>query len=167
MPLRVHTKFYPWTGSAENRTHMISDSAHATWMLGQFQFRAYQYLHVELNEPYNSGWMNYFEMQGYLYGSGVGFGAYGYYPYGSSGGPINQKYATINNSGANTGSGAAPRCDYIWVTGNNKVWLRFNRGSTGYTEGQIDITYSAHGNITTYGWTVSQWTLNNSSSCPW
>ena len=56
--------------------------------------------------------------------------------------------------------------DNIGVTGNNKVWLRFNRNNTGYTEGGITIFFSENDPPNTRRHYVSQKALNNSSSSP-
>ena len=52
------------------------------------------------------------------------------------------------------------------ITSNNKIWYRFDRGSTGYTEGGLVIFASENDPPNFRRHSVTQRTLNNNSSCP-
>ena len=159
MPIKLQTSRYAQSGSPSNEFDVHDPKP--MYMLGNFVFRAYKYLHIELNEAYDAGTMRYLEYYGYMYGNGVVFGCAGYYPYGPSGGPI-----AIHKNHLGAGSINNYALDNIGVTGNNKTWLRFDRNNTGYTEGGI-IIFMSEQNPTNYRrHSVSQRTLNNSSSSP-
>lgn len=159
MPIKLQTTRYNYSGGPSNEFDVHDPKP--MYMLGNFQFRTYRYLHIELNEPYNSAVMNYMEYSGYMYNDGVVFGCAGWYNYGPSGGPIQIKY---NKFGAgNIGSYGLTN---IGITSNNKTWLRFDRNNTGYTEGGIIIFMSEQNPPNFRRRSVSQRTLNNSSSSP-
>ena len=159
MPIKLQTTKFTWTGGTSNQFDVHDPKP--MYMLGNFTFRAYQYLHIELNETHDAGTMRYLEYHGYMYGDGVIFGCAGYYPYGPSGGPI-----AIHKNKFGAGNINSYALDNIGVTGNNKVWLRFNRNNSGYTEGGITIFFSENDPPNTRRHSVSQKALNNSSSSP-
>lgn len=112
--------------------------------LGRFQLRGYtaggqpggQYLHIKTNIPCTS-YMTFWRAEGYLYGNGNIFARGGAYPY--NGTVIN---TFINNSGNSL-------FDAFYASsegggGNNRLCLRFNRQSTGYSEGRFDLWISGH-----------------------
>ena len=159
MPIKLQTSRYGETGNPSNQFDVHDPKP--MYMLANFTFRGYRYLHIELSEAYDSGVMNYMEYSGYMYGDGVFFGCAGWYPYAPSGGPI-----SIHKTHFGAGNISSNGLSNIGVTGNNKVWLRFDRNNTGYTEGGI-IIFMSEQNPTNYRrHSVAQRTLNNSSSCP-
>ena len=160
MPIRLTTSRYGQSGSPTNQYDVHDPKP--MYMIGNFTFRAYRYLHLELNEAYNAGTMNYIEYHGYIYSSGIVFGNAGYYPYGPSNGPI-AIYKNYFGAGGISSGGAL---NNIGVTSNNKIWYRFDRGSTGYTEGGLVIFASENDPPNFRRHSVTQRTLNNNSSCP-
>ena len=72
MPIKLQTTKFTWTGGTSNQFDVHDPKP--MYMLGNFTFRAYQYLHIELNETYDAGTMRYLEYHGYMYGDGVVFG---------------------------------------------------------------------------------------------
>ena len=159
MAIKLQTPRYAQSGTPSNQFDVHDPKP--MYMLGNFTFRAYRFLHIELNEAYNSGVMNYMEYSGYMYGDGVFFGCAGWYPYGPAGGPI-----SIHKNDFGAGNIASNGLTNIGVTGNNKTWLRFDRNNTGYTEGGIIIFMSEQDPPNYRRHSVSQTTLNNSSSSP-
>jgi hypothetical protein len=127
--------------------------------VGRFQFRGFtaggqlggQYLHIKFNQPMSSNMM-FFRAEGYLYGSRNIWARAGCYPYGPSNSILN---IHINNSGFST-------LEAMYRSSDNFLVLRFNRQSTGYSEGVFDLWVSGHGNssyagidITAVGYTDS------------
>ena len=92
MAIKLQTPRYAQSGTTSNQFDVHDPKP--MYMLGNFTFRAYRFLHIELNEAYNSGVMNYMEYSGYMYGDGVFFGCAGWYPYGPS--EAQYQYTIIN-----------------------------------------------------------------------
>ena len=61
MAIKLQTSKYGQSGSPSNQFDVHDPKP--MYMLGNFTFRAYRYLHIELNEAYDSGVMNYMEQR--------------------------------------------------------------------------------------------------------
>ena len=105
------------------------------WMLiGNFQFRSRRYLHVKIDRVSNSsGPMEQVWAQGYLYNQGVFDAHVGWYSY--TGNPIN--IHTRNNC---TSGGIG-----LYQSSDNKIVIRCDRGTTGYTEGEVSLCWRMNG----------------------
>jgi hypothetical protein len=110
--------------------------------IGRFQFRGFtaggqlggQYLHIKFNQPMSSNMM-FFRAEGYLYNNRNIWARAGCYPYGPSNSILN---IHINNSGFST-------LEAMYRSSDGFLVLRFNRNSTGYSEGVFDLWLSGHG----------------------
>ena len=102
-------------------------------MIGAFQFRSGQYLHVKLDRVANaSGPMEQVWAQGYLYNQGVFDAHVGWYSYTNN--PIN---IHIRNNCTSGGIG-------LYQSSDNKIVIRCDRGTTGYTEGEVTLCWRTH-----------------------
>lgn len=110
--------------------------------LGKFQLRGYtaggqlggQYLHVKINQTMSSNMM-FMRAEGYLYNNANIWARAGCYPYAPSDSILN---IHINNSGSST-------LDAIYRATDGYMVVRFNRNSTGYSEGVFDFWMAGHG----------------------
>jgi len=144
------TKTYRSSGGASSNDSYISEYV-AGKHLGRMQFRAYQYLHVKTNIPCQS-YMLFFTATGYIYGNGNIHSTIGCYPYNN----------TIINIFANNNANAS--IDTAYASSDYYCCLRFNRGSTGYTEGVFDLILSGHNKSDYESFGITNWTLTNSAS---
>lgn len=120
---------------ANNHASGTSSVNESPWIIiGAFQFRSGQYLHVKLDRVSNSsGPMEQVWAQGYLYNQGVFDAHVGWYSY--TGGPINIHVRNNCTSGGIT----------IYQSSDNKIVVRCDRGTTGYTEGEVTLCWRTHG----------------------
>lgn len=99
-------------------------------MIGTFTFRDQQYLHVKIDRIANSsGPMEQVWAQGYLYNQGVFDAHLGWYSYTNN--PI-AIHARNNCTSGGIG---------LYKSSDNKIVIRCDRGSTGYTEGEVTLCW--------------------------
>ena len=111
--------------------------------LGRFELRGYtagnqaggRYLHVKVNQPMSSNMM-FWRAEGYLYNRGNIWARAGCYPYAPSNSILS---LYINNSANSTIS-------TMYRASDGYLVIRFDRNSTGYSEGRFDLWLSGHGN---------------------
>lgn len=134
---------------SRNTAQSYNSNMYGLWPqkhLGRFELRGYlnpgagidqpgQYLHVKLNQPMSSNMM-FIRAEGYLYGTRNIWSRAGCYPYAPTNSVLN---IHINNSGYST-------IDTIYRASDGYMVIRFNRQSTGYSEGRFDLWLSGHGN---------------------
>jgi hypothetical protein len=121
--------------------------------LGRMNFRAFQYLHIKTNIPMGAH-MLFFTASGYMYNNGNIFGVLGCYPFTNVDGILN---IFVNNLGGTT-------IETAYKSTDNFTCLRFNRGSTEYTEGRFDLLLSGHSNANYEPFVITNWTLTNTAS---
>ena len=145
-----------YANPAASDAHPINESP---WMMiGTFTFRSQQYLHVKIDRVSNSsGPMEQAWAQGYLYNQGVFDAHVGWYSY--TGNPINIHSRNNCTSGGIT----------IYQSSDNKIVIRCDRGSTGYTEGEVTLCWRMNGvrgqsHTTSQFPTMIESRLTNSSS---
>lgn len=153
--------------SNRNVTKSHEDSMMGLWPqkhMGKWELRGYtaggqaggQYLHIKTNVPCGSV-MTFWRAEGYLYGNANMWSRAGAYPY--NGTVIN---IHINNSGSSTIDGI-----YASSNGggsNNKMCMRFNRNSTGYSEGWFDLWMSGFNKNNYESYEVTDAVYTDSSS---
>lgn len=140
--IRYESRFWGQNGNNVNTYANPASSAGSSlpinespWMMiGSFTFRDQQYLHVKIDRVSNSsGPMEQVWAQGYLYNSGVFDAHVGWYSY--TGNPINIHSRNNCTSGGIT----------IYQSSDNKVVVRCDRGSSGYTEGEVTLCWRMNG----------------------
>lgn len=132
--------------------------------LGRYELRGYtaggqaggQYLHLRTTIPCGSN-MTFIRAEGYLYNNANIWGRAGFYPY--NGTVIN---IHINNSGSSLIDGIYPSNG--GGGSNNKACIRFNRNSTGYSEGRFDLWLSGHSDGQYAGYEVDGIVYTDSNS---
>ena len=103
-------------------------------MIGSFTFRDQQYLHVKIDRVSNvSGPMEQVWAQGYLYNQGVFDAHVGWYSYTNN--PINIHSRNNCTSGGIT----------VYQSSDNKIVVRCDRGTSGYTEGEVTLCWRMNG----------------------
>ena len=117
-----------YANAASDLSNPINESP---WMMiGTFTFRDQQYLHVKLDRISNvSGPMEQVWAQGYLYSQGVFDAHVGWYSYTNN--PIN---IHARNNCTSGGIG-------LYQSSDNKIVIRCDRGTTGYTEGEVTLCW--------------------------
>lgn len=145
------TKTYRSAAGASATDSYISEYV-AGKHLGRMQFRAYQYLHVKTN-IYCDSFMVFFTATGYMYNNGNIHSTIGCYPYAGN--------LILNIHVNNTGNTII---DTAYPSSDNYCCLRFNRGSSGYTEGVFDLILSGHNKADYESFVITNWTLTNSAS---
>lgn len=138
--IRKRSRF--WNQNSNNvntytshQSDLSSPINESPWMMiGSFQFRDQQYLHIKLNRVSNSsGPMEQVWAQGYLYNQGVFDAHIGWYSYTNN--PIN---IHARNNCTSGGIG-------LYQSSDNKVVIRLDRGSSGYTEGEVTLCWRLNG----------------------
>ena len=136
--LRYESRFWGQNGNLVNTYANPASSAGASspinespWMMiGTFTLRDQQYLHVKIDRISNvSGPMEQVWAQGYLYSQGVFDAHVGWYSY--TGNPIN---IHARNNCTSGGIG-------LYQSSDNKIVIRCDRGTTGYTEGEVTLCW--------------------------
>lgn len=131
-----------WHANSDNNNTYGSPGGTYQWpinespwlIIGNFQFRSRRYLHVKINRTSNvSGPMEQVWAQGYLYNQGVFDAHVGWYSY--TGQPINIHVRNNCTSGGIT----------LYQSSDNKIVIRCDRGTTGYTEGEISLCWRQNG----------------------
>lgn len=146
------TKIERNSDGSSSSSSFISEGA-AAKHLGRMNFREFQYLHVKTNIPMNTH-MLFFTASGFMYNNGNISGILGCYPYNNASGILS---IYVNNLGSTT-------IETAYKSTDNFTCLRFNRGSTGYTEGRFDLLLSGHDKANYESFAITNWTLTNNSA---
>ena len=140
--IRYESRFWGQNSNNVNTYANPASSAGASspinespWMMiGTFTLRDQRYLHIKIDRVSNSsGPMEQVWAQGYLYNQGVFDAHVGWYSYTNN--PIN---IHVRNNCTSGGIG-------LYQSSDNKIVIRCDRGTTGYTEGEITLCWRTHG----------------------
>lgn len=138
----IRQKSRYWSSNSDNNNTYASPQSQdhnpineSPWLIiGTFNFRSRRYLHIKLDRVSNSsGPMEQVWAQGYLYNQGVFDAHVGWYSY--TGNPIN---IHARNNCTSGGIG-------LYSSSDNKIVIRCDRGTTGYTEGEITLCWRMNG----------------------
>jgi hypothetical protein len=139
-----------------DNTNKWNFTAHNWKHLGFYNLRdGNQYLDIKTNNAYNS-LMYMFHVVGYLYNQGEVISYTSGYSYTAPSTILNQYTHNLGNQSISTYRTASP-------SGGGYLCLKINRGTTGYSEGQLNVYFHSHDTSAQNAITVTSWAQNNNS----